>query len=666
MDVDVVDDFNNRSTAFLTWLREHGVSLCPKIALSDQRHRNAGRAVVATQSIGEDEELFSIPRSSILTPETSALPAEARLEDPWLSLITAMIYEHSLGESSRWSPYLAVLPTEFDSLMFWSETELKELAGSAVVDKIGKASADKTLTETVVPIVKAHIYPDLTDMEILALAHRFGSTIMSFAFDLENPASAQPRDPDEEWEEDEEDSEVLPKGMVPLADMLNADAERNNAKLFYENDAVIMRATQSIEAGEEIFNDYGPLPRGDLLRRYGYITDNYAKYDVVEVAASLITAAAQDLHHLSDETVRERTQYLEDQGTMDDGFDIARPENESGQFGDELKVLLNTLVLPSADFAKLRAKDKLPGLDLSKPAAELLYAVLVRRLAAYPSTPDGRNLEHSRRVHMARQVIEGEKECLKLAAEAVRDMLGDGGKNMKRKAVTFEEEAESFRSASKSHQLPAHRIALKNFHGEEIFNDYGPLPRGDLLRRYGYITDNYAKYDVVEVAASLITAAAQDLHHLSDETVRERTQYLEDQGTMDDGFDIARPENESGQFGDELKVLLNTLVLPSADFAKLRAKDKLPGLDLSKPAAELLYAVLVRRLAAYPSTPDGRNLEHSRRVHMARQVIEGEKECLKLAAEAVRDMLGDGGKNMKRKAVTFEEEAESFRSASKR
>jgi SET domain-containing protein 6 len=49
-----------------------------------------------------------------------------------------------------------------------------------------------------------------------------------------------------------------------------------------------MKALKPIKAGEEILNDYGPLPRSDLLRRYGYITDNYEKYDVVEVAIDLV------------------------------------------------------------------------------------------------------------------------------------------------------------------------------------------------------------------------------------------------------------------------------------------------------------------------------------------------------------------------------------------
>ncbi len=49
-----------------------------------------------------------------------------------------------------------------------------------------------------------------------------------------------------------------------------------------------MRSLTPIKKGDEIFNDYGPLPRSDLLRRYGYVTDRYAAYDVVEIFTDLV------------------------------------------------------------------------------------------------------------------------------------------------------------------------------------------------------------------------------------------------------------------------------------------------------------------------------------------------------------------------------------------
>ena len=53
-----------------------------------------------------------------------------------------------------------------------------------------------------------------------------------------------------------------------------------------------MKTTKPVQAGEEILNEHGEAPRADLLRRYGFVTDNYAQYDVVELSLSTICQAA--------------------------------------------------------------------------------------------------------------------------------------------------------------------------------------------------------------------------------------------------------------------------------------------------------------------------------------------------------------------------------------
>ena len=83
---------------------------------------------VANQDIAEHELLFRIPRASILSVENSILSTEIpastfALLGPWLSLILVMIYEYHHGSASNWAPYFAVLPTDFNTLMFWSEDE---------------------------------------------------------------------------------------------------------------------------------------------------------------------------------------------------------------------------------------------------------------------------------------------------------------------------------------------------------------------------------------------------------------------------------------------------------------------------------------------------------------------------------------------------------------
>ena len=60
-----------------------------------------------------------------------------------------------------------------------------------------------------------------------------------------------------------------------------------------------MVALKAIAAGQQIFNDFGQLPRSDLLRRYGFITNNYRKWDVVEVGIETITEAANKYNKLT-------------------------------------------------------------------------------------------------------------------------------------------------------------------------------------------------------------------------------------------------------------------------------------------------------------------------------------------------------------------------------
>lgn len=67
-----------------------------------------------------------------------------------------------------------------------------------------------------------------------------------------------------------------------------------------------MVALKPIKRGEEIFNDYGQLPRSDLLRRYGYITDNYKKWDAVEVDASMLFQVIRENSPIDEKSLERR------------------------------------------------------------------------------------------------------------------------------------------------------------------------------------------------------------------------------------------------------------------------------------------------------------------------------------------------------------------------
>ncbi|KAK8169952.1 SET domain-containing protein RMS1 [Phyllosticta citrichinensis] len=440
------DDFEARSADFLSWLSSRSCTVSPKIQLADLRRHGAGRGVVAIQDIAEGEALFSIPRSNILSAATSSLSTAAPQVldqlDPWSSLIVTMIYEYLRGSDGAWKPYFDVLPVSFNTLMFWSQEELANLQASAVTQKIGKAHADETFKQAIIPLIRNHagaFFPDgtgtsVSDDELLALAHRMGSTIMAYAFDIEQEDNAG-KDVDEDGYASEEEEADLPKGMVPLADMLNADADKNNARLHYGADALTMEALRDIRAGEELFNDYGPLPRSDLLRRYGYITSLYEKYDVVELQTDLIVGVARGEGRLSADELDAKLGYLEEEGLQEAGYDIHRnpldPEDEFSIFDEEMRVLLATLLLPQAEFERIKRKGKLPKPSVTHEMAQILQkAVQLRKSQYQTSLEEDRRLASSGvsspRLKMALAVRIGEKAILAMAGQVLDRTLEQG------------------------------------------------------------------------------------------------------------------------------------------------------------------------------------------------------------------------------------------------
>ena len=198
---------------------------------------------VAVDDIEDHEKLFSIPLKDVLSVENSFLhglrPDIFQHLDSWNSLVLTMIYEDGQRLESDWWPYLSILPTAFNTLIYWSSAELAELQGSAVVDKIGKEAAEESFVKILLPIlqkdwemfgVHAGAFQGASAADTLInLAHRMATLIMAYGFDLEQEP------PSEEEEEEEEGGSSqsayeLNKGMVPLADMFNADGDLNNVR----------------------------------------------------------------------------------------------------------------------------------------------------------------------------------------------------------------------------------------------------------------------------------------------------------------------------------------------------------------------------------------------------------------------------------------------------
>ncbi len=151
-----------------------------------------------------------------------------------------MIYEDGQGNASEWWPYLHILPTHFDTLIYWSSSELAELHGSAVLEKIGKEAAEQSFVKTLLPrVLKYHhlfgAYASVFQsgraaQELQILAHKMATLIMAYGFDLEKEPISGAEEEEEDDGEDVGEGYESNKGMVPLADLFNADGDLNNVR----------------------------------------------------------------------------------------------------------------------------------------------------------------------------------------------------------------------------------------------------------------------------------------------------------------------------------------------------------------------------------------------------------------------------------------------------
>lgn len=46
-----------------------------------------------------------------------------------------------------------------------------------------------------------------------------------------------------------------------------------------------------VKAGTEILNYYGAMPSSEVLRRYGFVTPEYSRYDELEISRSAVAKA---------------------------------------------------------------------------------------------------------------------------------------------------------------------------------------------------------------------------------------------------------------------------------------------------------------------------------------------------------------------------------------
>lgn len=118
---------------------------------------------------------------------------------------------------------------------------------------------------------------------------------------------------------------------------------------------------------------------------------------------------------------------------MDSGYDISVADDDDPleNISPDLIVLIEALLLPQAEFDRLKSKGKLPKHDKHSPrGARILLSLVKSRIAQYPTNLDmefQEPLPRETRKRMAKQVRMGEKMILKETEKILQSIVEELG-----------------------------------------------------------------------------------------------------------------------------------------------------------------------------------------------------------------------------------------------
>eukprot|EP01132_Coremiostelium_polycephalum_P003279 gene3279-4107_t len=386
-----------KSNGIYNWLKDNGFiideSLIQIVYNKDESSNDediiSGMGIVALQDLKVDTIVGSIPKKSILSIHTSSISdllKKYKIKGP-IAVSIALLYEASIGESSKWYGYIKSLPMVVDLPILWDKESKSLLLGTSLNSMVDE---DLELLES-----SYHKYVE----GCLKKNHpdKFGNTFFNLeAFKIANTIVSSRAFCVDEYHGD---------SMVPLADIFNHRTGRENIHIesdgdvckicgslkSYEEDLVVT-VVKNVLKGEEVFNTYGFHDNAILLNKYGFLEmDNPAKK--VDLPKQLVDSYLEK--NLEKVLVKSRLGFF---GKI---FDADSRDQHNidikGKVDDALITSLWICLIPFKTFQSISTMnksklyqylEKLDAEDLIRQeysVKEAIIQILVNRLNQYPN-----------------------------------------------------------------------------------------------------------------------------------------------------------------------------------------------------------------------------------------------------------------------------------------
>ncbi|KAI8363823.1 hypothetical protein EDC96DRAFT_511847 [Choanephora cucurbitarum] len=245
-----------KMNAYTSWILDNGGRMNKIEIRNDSEDANNG--VYATDRVEDGESFFTIPFKICISERIArqALPFCSKYSGHAVSALF-LVLEKAKGETSFYWPYINILPKSIKTAMSFDEKDL--------------TFVKNTNLESVVRERKANLYaeyegllnelPETLDKESISWEDFLWSfsvfSSRAFPYTLIDPHT------------EDQSAQVL----CPLADALN---HKPNTKITWsregdmDNGSLTFIAGEAHNAGNQIFNNYGPKSNEELLLGYGF------------------------------------------------------------------------------------------------------------------------------------------------------------------------------------------------------------------------------------------------------------------------------------------------------------------------------------------------------------------------------------------------------------
>jgi hypothetical protein len=246
------------------------------LAFLDSADESSGVGLYAKKNISKKTVLLEIPYRSCMSVDSivNSSCGESKfkaifVDNPGLLdysdevLALGLMYAklHPEDEACDWLEHVNVMPTAFDTTVYWSDEELAEVKNCMVFQLTGlmKGQIQRDYVSIHEPL--SQNYPDVFDGMNIHLYTWALTVVYSRALDITRGTKHV-------------------RVIVPILDMANHNpnaAEEPSDTLFYDDarDVVQLLSASDLKAGEECFIVYGKYCNAKLLFNYGFaLLDN--------------------------------------------------------------------------------------------------------------------------------------------------------------------------------------------------------------------------------------------------------------------------------------------------------------------------------------------------------------------------------------------------------